>query len=112
MPHKLGPLDEVIERWQKLFTGGVLVSRYRSCQNLLSRAERNALGRLVSKWRERLSGISWFARSLNESLARGVNQQDRCSAWSGKCADLQTTYQAVDSGGIAWLPRASTATGS
>jgi putative transposase len=56
---KLKQLDGVIERWQKLFKGSVLVDRYRSGQNL-SRAEWDALGQLVSKWRERLSDISWF----------------------------------------------------
>jgi hypothetical protein len=82
---KAWTLDEVIERWQKLFKGSVLVDRYRSGQNL-SRAEWDALGQLVSKWRERLSDISWFMRCLNESVARRANQEDRCSGrfWEGR----------------------------
>jgi hypothetical protein len=54
------------------------VDRYRSGQNL-SRAERDALGQLVSTWRERLSGISWFMRCLNEFVVRKAKQEDRCS---------------------------------
>jgi REP element-mobilizing transposase RayT len=82
---KAWTLDEVIERWQKLFRGSVLVDRYRSGQNL-SRAERDALGQLVSQWRERLSDISWFMRCLNESVARRANQEDQCSGrfWEGR----------------------------
>jgi hypothetical protein len=68
-------LDEVIERWQKLCKGSVLVDRYRSGQNP-SRAERDALSQLVSKWRERLSVINWFMRCLNESVARRANQDE------------------------------------
>jgi hypothetical protein len=62
-----------------------LVDRYRSGQNL-SRAEWDALGQLESKWRERLSDISWFMRCLNESVARRANQEDRCSGrfWEGR----------------------------
>jgi hypothetical protein len=73
---KTWTLDEVIERWQKLFKGLALVDRYRSGQ-YLSRAEWDALGKLVSKWRERLSDISWFMRRLNESVARQANQENR-----------------------------------
>ncbi len=82
---KTWTLDEVIERWQKLFKGLALVDRYRSGQNL-SRAEWDALGQLVSKWRERLSDISWFMRCLNEFVARRANQEDRCSGrfWEGR----------------------------
>jgi hypothetical protein len=82
---KAWTLDEVIERWQKLFKGSDLVDRYRSGQNL-SRVERDALGQLVSQWRERLSDISWFMRCLNESVARRANQEDQCSGrfWEGR----------------------------
>jgi hypothetical protein len=57
MPQKAWTLDEVIERWQKLFKGSVLVDRYRSGQNL-SRTEWNALSQ--------------------RSVARRANQEDRC----------------------------------
>jgi hypothetical protein len=82
---KAWTLDEVIERWQKLFKGPDLVDRYRSGQNL-SRAEWDALSELVSKWRERLSDISWFMRCLNESVARRANEEDLCSGrfWEGR----------------------------
>ncbi|MEJ2404035.1 MAG: hypothetical protein P8171_07055 [Candidatus Thiodiazotropha sp.] len=45
---KAWSLDEVIERWQKLFKGLDLVDRYRAGQNL-SRAKWDALSELVSK---------------------------------------------------------------
>jgi hypothetical protein len=62
---KAWTLDEVIERWQKLFKGSVLVDRYRSGQNL-SRTEWNALSQ--------------------RSEARRANQEDRCSGrfWEGR----------------------------
>jgi REP element-mobilizing transposase RayT len=77
--------DEVIERWQMLFKGSVLVGRYRSGQKL-SRAEQEALNLQVSLWRERLMDISWFMRCLNESVARRANQEDQCSGrfWEGR----------------------------
>jgi hypothetical protein len=77
--------DEVIERWQKLFKGSVLVDRYRSGQNLC-RAEREVVDLLVSSWRERLMDISWFMRCINESVARRANQEDQCTGrfWEGR----------------------------
>ncbi|MET0066219.1 MAG: transposase [Candidatus Thiodiazotropha sp.] len=77
--------DTVIDRWQRLFKGSVLVERYKSGENL-SRAERNAVDLMVSKWRERLMDISWFMRCLNESVARRANQEDRCTGrfWEGR----------------------------
>ncbi len=77
-------LDELIERWQKLFKGSVLVDHYRSGQNL-HRAERDALNQLVVEWRNRLSDISGLIRCLNEYVARQANQEDHCSGrfWGG-----------------------------
>jgi REP element-mobilizing transposase RayT len=76
---------EVIERWQKLFKGAVLVDRYQAGEKL-SNAEKLALELLVEKWRSRLCDISWFMRCLNEYVARLANKEDRCSGryWEGR----------------------------
>ncbi|MET0068358.1 MAG: transposase, partial [Candidatus Thiodiazotropha sp.] len=77
--------ETVINRWQRLFKGSVLVDRYQSGLNQ-SRAEQNTMDLLVSKWRERLSDISWYMRCLNESVARRANQEDQCTGrfWEGR----------------------------
>ena len=36
----------------------------------------NALNQQISEWRERLMSISWFMRSLNESIACEANKED------------------------------------
>jgi hypothetical protein len=72
---KARSLDEVIERWLKLFKGSVLVDRYWSGR-ILSRAEWDALGQLVSKWRERLSDISWF-HALSQRIRGAQGQSER-----------------------------------
>ncbi|MET0028817.1 MAG: transposase [Candidatus Thiodiazotropha sp.] len=77
--------NEVIERWRRLFKGSLLADRYLAGDHL-SHAERDALGKLITKWRDRLSSISWFMRCLNESVARRANQEDQCSGrfWEGR----------------------------
>ena len=77
--------QEVIERWERLFTLPVIIQRYRSREDL-SRAERNAVSELVTKWRKRLHDISWFMRCINEPIARQANQEDDCTGryWEGR----------------------------
>ncbi|MET0065679.1 MAG: transposase [Candidatus Thiodiazotropha sp.] len=77
--------DEVMARWRKLFKGPVLADRCLAGEKM-SRAEHNTLDKLISKWRERLSDISWFMRCLNESVARRANQEDQCTGrfWEGR----------------------------
>ncbi|MET0001822.1 MAG: transposase, partial [Candidatus Thiodiazotropha lotti] len=75
----------IIERWERLFTLPVLVQRYRAME-ALSKAERDVISELVTKWRKRLHDISWFMRCLNEPIARQANQEDGCTGryWEGR----------------------------
>jgi REP element-mobilizing transposase RayT len=77
--------QDVIERWERLFSLPVIVQRYRS-NEILSRAERDVVSELVIKWRLRLYDISWFMRCLNEPIARRANQEDDCTGryWEGR----------------------------
>ena len=77
--------QEVIERWEHLFSLPDLVRRYHSKQ-VLSRAEMEAVSELITKWRSRLQDISWFMRCLNEPIARQANQEDGCTGryWEGR----------------------------
>ncbi|MEW8428259.1 MAG: transposase [gamma proteobacterium symbiont of Ctena orbiculata] len=75
----------VIERWERLFSLPVLVQRYRAME-ALSKAERDVISELVTKWRKRLHDISWFMRCINEPIARQANQEDGCTGryWEGR----------------------------
>ena len=76
---------EVIERWQRCFSGHPLSHRYLSGAPLL-KVEQKLVRELVSLWRARLMDISWFMRCLNESIARQANEEDNCSGrfWEGR----------------------------
>ncbi|MES9851430.1 MAG: transposase [Candidatus Thiodiazotropha sp. L084R] len=77
--------QEVIERWERLFSLPDLVKRYCSKQ-AITKAEREAVSTLTVKWRSRLLDISWFMRCLNEPIARQANQEDGCTGryWEGR----------------------------
>ena len=76
---------EVIERWQQLFAGNILINRYITGDEM-SDAELDAVNDIVIEWRKRLSNISWFMRCLNESIARQANKEDNCKGrfWEGR----------------------------
>ncbi|ABA58322.1 Protein of unknown function DUF1568 [Nitrosococcus oceani ATCC 19707] len=77
--------EEVIDRWRRLFSGGVLVERFLQGETA-TQAERDQVAELAVQWRERLWDISWFMRCLNESIARQANQEDGCKGrfWEGR----------------------------
>ncbi len=77
--------SEVIERWQKLYSGGQLVKLYQDGA-LLSDTQKMMLDTQVETWRERLTDISWYMRCLNEYLARMANKEDKCTGrfWEGR----------------------------
>ena len=76
---------EVIERWRKLFGGGVLIERYLAGQ-CKTEAELDKVTEIAETWRTRLMDISWFMRCLNESIARQANKEDNCKGrfWEGR----------------------------
>ncbi|MBV2101366.1 MAG: transposase [Candidatus Thiodiazotropha sp. (ex Lucina aurantia)] len=77
--------QEVIARWERLFSLPVIVQRYHS-QDTITCAERETVSELLTKWRKRLHDISWFMRCLNEPIARQANKEDGCSGryWEGR----------------------------
>ncbi len=77
--------DEVIERWQKLFVGPMLIHRYQQGKKQ-TQAELRKVAEIIAEWRERLMDISWFMRCLNEHIARKANQEDNCKGrfWEGR----------------------------
>jgi len=78
-------LDEVIERWYRLFNGHVLVDRYLTGK-VISPTHMVAVEKLVEVWRERLYDISWYMKCLNEHIARQANREDQCTGrfWEGR----------------------------
>ncbi|MES9986748.1 MAG: alpha-amylase family glycosyl hydrolase, partial [Candidatus Thiodiazotropha endolucinida] len=77
--------EDIIERWERLFSLPVIIQRYRSME-IISKAERDMVSELVTKWRKRLHDISWFMRCINEPIARQANQEDGCTGryWEGR----------------------------
>ncbi|WP_237058436.1 hypothetical protein [Microbulbifer sediminum] len=57
---------------------------------MLDSAEQARLSEAAEGWRSRLADISLFIRSLNESIAREANREDRCNGrfWEGRFKSL------------------------
>jgi len=80
-------VDEVLERWTRLFSGPLLVGRYLSeARSGMSGAEIHKVQELAETYRERLYDLSWFMRTLNEYIARQANAEDgvRGRFWEGR----------------------------
>ncbi len=77
--------EEVMERWGRLFSLPLLVVNYQAGRTA-SKAEQEKAQAIIATWRERLSDLSWFMRSLNEDLARRANAEDGCKGrfWEGR----------------------------
>lgn len=76
---------EVLNRWCSLFSGPLIIQRYRKGEHL-SDAELLMVADRVSLYRSRLSDLSWFMRCLNENIARMANGEDNCTGrfWEGR----------------------------
>ena len=69
---------DVLQRWQCLYKGPLLVQRFASGQ-ALSQAEWLTVSETLEVYRKRLSDLSWFMKCLNEPIARQANQEDGCT---------------------------------
>jgi len=78
-------MDEVIERWYRLFNGHILVDRYLA-EETVTPSHFQAVEKLVELWRARLYDISWYMKCLNEHIARQSNKEDNCTGrfWEGR----------------------------
>jgi hypothetical protein len=89
---KQWPIDEVIERWHRLFKGTPLTQLYQRSPHELDAIQRQAVADKAEDWRCRLMDISWFMRIVNEGIARQANAEDQCTGrfWEGrfKCQAL------------------------
>ena len=68
---------EVYERWNCLYKGPILVQKWAN-GNPIHEAEQVVVDKCIKVYRERLSGISWFMKALNEPIARQANKEDNC----------------------------------
>jgi REP element-mobilizing transposase RayT len=80
-------LDEVLERWTRLFSGPLLVTRHLSDdRGQMTGAEIAKVEEIGEEYRARLHNLSWFMRTLNEHIARQANAEDGVKGrfWEGR----------------------------
>ncbi|MES1189684.1 MAG: alpha-amylase family glycosyl hydrolase [Steroidobacter sp.] len=77
---------EVAERWQQIYNGHPLVDQWLAHPETMSDAQQVAVDELIEKWRERLYGIDWFMRGVNETIARMANDEENLKGrfWEGR----------------------------
>ena len=78
-------MQEVLERWHKLYKGTLLTQQY--CRgDKLSQALQATVVATAETYRKRLMKISWFIGYLNEKIARAANHEDNCTGrfWEGR----------------------------
>ena len=63
---------EVLQRWQCLYKGPLLIQRF-SAGQALSLTERETVSEILNQYRQRLSDLGWFMKCLNEPIARQAN---------------------------------------
>jgi REP element-mobilizing transposase RayT len=76
---------DVVKQWHGIFSGTALSSKFLSGEPV-DPGEMAALQKLVACWRDRLMDISWFMRSLNQTIAQRANQEDHVTGrfWEGR----------------------------
>jgi hypothetical protein len=72
--------SEVVQRWQSLFKGPLLIQRFVAGDSL-SAAERTTVSDIIAEFRLRLGNLSLFMKCLNESISRRANQEDNCTGY-------------------------------
>ena len=79
-------VDDVIDRWHRLFNGTQISQRYRKNPNAFGQADLASVRAQSEIWRARLSDVSWFMRCVNEPIARRANAEDDCTGafWEGR----------------------------
>ena len=77
--------QQVIERWHALFKGTLLTKQFLKGEVLVESAL-DCVFKTAEVYRLRLMSISWFMRSLNETIARQANHEDNCTGrfWEGR----------------------------
>ncbi|WP_027390077.1 transposase [Chrysiogenes arsenatis] len=77
--------EEILEQWCKLFSGNTIVQKHRA-GDALDSYQQQKLQIMITEYRRRLCDISWYMRSLNESIARQANLEDNCTGrfWEGR----------------------------
>ena len=85
------PVNEVISRWHSLYSGTVFSRRFMAGE-ALSASEDHELNQSIALWRERLTNISWFMKTVNHAVAVMANEEDECKGhfWESrfKCQAL------------------------
>jgi len=78
-------MDEVIDRWYRLYRGNPLVDLYR-CGQIKDELSLLLVKEYAQLWRHRLYDISWFMGNLNQTIAREANREDGCKGryWEGR----------------------------
>ena len=70
--------NEILQQWHKLFKGTLFTQQYVKGEILIG-SVMEAVNETANIYRNRLSDISWFMRTLNEPIARQANREDNCT---------------------------------
>lgn len=83
--------EEVLDRWLSLHRGSLLIQQQRQ-GFALSKAEEETVADTIAVYKERLTSLSWFMKTLNQTIAREANKEDNCK---GHFFEARYTSQAL-----------------